>query len=186
MATPTEVDGERAAPAPIRPTHAGSWEVSRCDIQSHRGEDSAALGESEEPPNRPLPRTPEPPAHMHAHSRDCTGSQPFCARPCREALLPPGPPDSTGPWGAPCCPTLSLRLKNTPGLGASGANLGGCLHSPMSSPATRRGSLQGPFWVLAPRSASGADAQGGPRWPERLSGLSGHCHQMAAPAWSGP
>lgn len=120
---------------PQRPptaTHAGSWEVSRCDIRSHRGEDSTALGESVEPPNQPLPRTPEPPAHMHVRCGDCAGSRPSCSRPCREAPSPLWPPDSTGLWGA---------HPRTPLLGTSGADLGGRLHSPVSGPVTPRGSL---------------------------------------------
>ena len=156
LGTPGEVAGEGAAAAPVHTHPCRKLGSFQCDIHPHRGEDSTALGESAEPPNQPLPRTPEPPAHTHARSGDCAGSQPFCARPCREALLPPGPPDSTGPWGAPRCPTLSLPLENTPGLGAPGAHLGGCLHRPVSGPVTPCGSLQGRSGVLAPRSASGS------------------------------
>ena len=143
--TPGKWLGRGQPQRPPTATHAGSWEVSRCDIRSHRGEDSIALGESVEPPNQPLPRTPEPPAHMHVRSGDCAGSRPSCCRPCREGPPPLWAPDSMGLWGALHCPTLSLRLENTPEhhslLGALGADLGGRLHSPVSGPVTPCGSL---------------------------------------------
>jgi hypothetical protein len=62
-------------------------DVSRSDVHSHRGDGTTAMGQAsnELPLSQLLPRSPEPPVHLHACASSCTGSHPFCSRPCREA-----------------------------------------------------------------------------------------------------
>ena len=90
---------------------AGSWKVPSCDIASHRGEESAAPGESEEPQNQPLPRAP--PTRTHAPQAPPASALPL--QTLQRGPAPARPPDPLGPWGTRHHQLRELRPRPVPG-----------------------------------------------------------------------
>lgn len=76
--------------------------TSRCDVHSHRAEESAAPGEAENPQKQPLQRTPEPLAHMPARPAPGPSAPDPAQQPkCLLGPSAPAPWPDGGPWGVP-------------------------------------------------------------------------------------
>lgn len=171
---------------PSTPTHAGSWEVSSVTFIPTEERTAPPWASPRSLQTSPFREPPSPPPTRTCAPGTVPAPSPSATDPAEKPYRPLGPLTPRGPGELHAALPCPCRSRTPQAWGPQEHTWEAACTAPCPARSHPVAPCKAVLGSWLPGLPPGADAQGGPRWPEWLSGLSGHCHWTVAPAWSGP